>query len=505
MEETQHKNRQIAASLLAYSISNIFPKAEIVRMGPTKKGFFCDCRFPSNADTQALVLIQEELQRLIIDEIEIESVEMMKENAANLFHHQGFYAFERQALEAEINIVELVRIGNFYVMCPGPHPKTTKELGVVKLWLACSGSISRIEGIACSDRRKLKSYLKILSAFRNHEEIGRELKLFSIKDNRLIWEPRGEWVRELLVDFWRSSHRELGYEVFSRSSAFSKSCNPPFSIGDRLSEIIEKKRVDCYEPEGLLFDLESFTSDSVWAVMDEEEVVEKLISYLHFIIRTVKMMPIECVWVFNKGDKNQYKNSSLRELSGRFFHQALQKCGLKPDVLLQEKGTSTFLEARYIDSLERAWLGPKIQLRDSEKYGFKPKRAKLIMEGSLFRSLETLIAILLEATNGSLPLWLAPEQVRVLPVGSFDEEYSRQLVIKLRNLAMRAHCDSRSLSLSERVYLARKLQIPFVVIIGEYERRLGTVALKCQGEGENTKQLSIDEFVEKVHEQNKQI
>lgn len=493
MNHSSEQAKKVAASLLIRSICSIFPKVKILSAGETKKGFYCDCLFTHPFDEQALRMIEEELQRSIQEGLTIESVEMMRENAATLMKHRGQEFLAEEVLRLVSNIVELIRIEDFYCICSAPLLSTTKEVGYVKLYKFSEGESIRIEGVVKEDRKSLKKFLRQLNAFKGHQQIGREAKLFEVDEDSCLWAPRGESVRSELVDWWKKAHKELGFGIIASSGAVDRRI-PCFEYGDQLAEIKLDEQQETPSWEGGLFDLPVITRDKVWWALNEQNAALSLNSYLHFIKKTVNMFHIDCKWIFYTKKCKTGRSQNKWDLSVKILEKALNDSDIETlfENLIPVKNPT--VRVVFTDALGREWFGPKIELCDSKEYQITYNDYSFVMIGSVFDSLETIIALLLEANDGILPDWLAPEQVRVLPVKEVDNKYAGLIVSELNASGYRALCDLSTSPLSEKVYAARMCNVPYVMIIGKKERENGTVAVNCYSEGEETRTVDLEEF-----------
>lgn len=444
-------------------------------------------------------MIEEELQRSIQEDLVIETVEMMRENASNLFQHRGLEYLAEKILDHPSNIIELIRIDNFYGVCPVPHPSSTKEVGQVKLFYQDDGETIKIEGVVKDDRKSLKKYLRALTAFTNHQQIGKEAKLFEVDPTGCLWAPRGELLRSALIDWWKGVHRSLGFGVIA-TSGLVENCVPCFQFGSQLAQIKESKVKEPLSLEGGLYDLPEQLSGQVWWALDEKNAAFSINSYLHFIKKTVNMFHIDCKWIFYSRRSKSGCSQNKWDLSFEILKNALEACKIEAYVDEDLPVNHPTLKGVYTDLIGREWLGPQIELSDAKGYQINQKDQSIVLIGSLFESLETLIAILLEVNNGALPDWLAPEQVRVLPVKEVDNEYAEQITETLSADGYRVSCEMSTSPLSEKIYAARMCRVPYVLIIGKKEREKGTVAVNCYSEGEKTSIMTFEEFQQKLQQ-----
>jgi threonyl-tRNA synthetase len=160
------------------------------------------------------------------------------------------------------------------------------------------------------------------------------------------------------------------------------------------------------------------------------------------------------------------------------------------------------------DSIGRAWQLGTIQLDYAAPERFdltyvgedNAAHRPVIIHRAVSGSLERFIAILIEHFAGAFPVWLAPEQVRVLPITDDYREYAEQVTKRLHDAGVRVHLDARSETLKYRVAEGARMKVPYMVVVGRREAEQGTVAVNVRGAGKEQKPNSVplDEFVRRV-------
>jgi threonyl-tRNA synthetase len=161
-----------------------------------------------------------------------------------------------------------------------------------------------------------------------------------------------------------------------------------------------------------------------------------------------------------------------------------------------------------LDSIGRPWQLGTIQLDYSNPERFdltyvgedNAAHRPVIIHRAVSGSLERFIAILIEHFAGAFPVWLAPEQVRVLPITDDYREYAEQVTTRLHDANIRVHLDARSETLKYRVAEGARMKVPYMLVVGKREAEMGTVAVNVRGAGKEQKPNSVplDEFVKRV-------
>jgi threonyl-tRNA synthetase len=191
------------------------------------------------------------------------------------------------------------------------------------------------------------------------------------------------------------------------------------------------------------------------------------------------------------------------------LYQALER--LAVEYGLDEGGGAFYgpkIDVKFRDAIGREWQGATIQLDfnlperfDLEYIGpdNKPHRPAMIHR-AIFGTLERFTAVLIEHFAGAFPVWLAPEQVRVLPITDGHSEGARAIVDRLRAAGLRADLDDRSDTLSYRIRDGEVMKVPYLLVVGDRELEAETVAVRAHGAEKKQVVMPVDDFVDAVQE-----
>lgn len=551
--------RRCAAVLLAYAVKELFPGVQLVEGDTTDYGFYYDFIFEQRLPDQAFPLIEVKIKALIKEGLEIRSLSIMRENAGALLLHTEQPFLAERAIQEELNIISLLQIGEVYDICPPLPFKTTAELGCIKL-LEVTQELSdsleeqdvieviRIQGTAFTDPSDLKKMVKAFNQLkkRDHRYLGPQLGLFAFLEEtgsvNCFWYPKGEVIKRVLKELWEGEcqrqHASFVSTPLVVKSSFLKTPHlfPPFSIKEeeyvlsqsRLSHHlllfnqlskqheppIRFAEVTCEYREWKktqlwgLFRSNSWTSDTLSVFCKQEGILKEIISSLHFFLKIVKIFNFEGQWyLVASKQKGSYKKREERAI--QWFAEALQQCELP--YLIEEtqdpKGwQDPCLEMRFTDCLGREWRGPHLEIpvhslvHLSPFQGKEGSQAPVILIKSLFDSWDRFIALLIEQCEGIFPLWLAPEQIRVLAIGEQNLAYASHVFKECEEQGFRVQLDSRSEKLGIKIHEAEREKIPYLIIVGEKERnkQLVTIRSSQQREGEQT--ISLNEFLKNVQQ-----
>ena len=392
---------------------------------------------------------------------------------------------------------------------------------------------------------------------RDHRKLGKEMELFTFSARvglgLPLWLPRGAVMRNTLENFLRKKQAELGYlpvvsphigskELYVTSGHYAKygkdsfqpirtpqegeeymlkpmNCphhceifrSAPRSYRDLPLRFAEFGTVYRYEQSGELHGLtrvRGFTQDDahLFCRPDQlQEEFEKVIDLILYVFKTLKMTDYMAqVSLRDPDNKEKYIGSDENwEKAENAIIEAAAKKGLKTVV---EKGEAAFygpkLDFMVKDAIGRRWqlgtiqvdynLPERFELEYTDADGSKQR--PVMIHRAPFGSLERFTAVVLEHTAGHLPLWLSPDQVKVLPISEKYEEYAEKICELLKNSEIRASIDARNETLGKRIREISLLRVPVIAIVGEKEAAEGTVSVRREGVDQGS--MSAEQFVE---------
>lgn len=421
--------------------------------------------------------------------------------------------------------------------------------------------LQRVYGTAFADRKQLKRYLQHLeeAAKRDHRKLGKELDLFSVDPEigpgLVNWHPRGALIRHIIESFWKEEHYRNGYDLLftphmgrqklwetsghlefysdamyapmqiEGRNYYVKPMNCPFHIqvyktrNRSYRELplrwAELGTVYRYEKSGVLHGLlrvRGFTQDDAHIICTPEQVEEEIRRVLQFSIRMWHAFGFDNIRAYLATRPAKAVGEAERWHQARqSLEQAIAGSGLDSEI---EEGGGAFygpkIDLKIKDALGREWQTSTIQFDFNipERFDMTyvgsdgEKHRPYMVHRALLGSLERFFGILVEHYGGAFPLWLAPEQVRVLPVSDQFLDYAEQVYEQLRQADVRAYVDSEADTVGAKVRRARNERIPYMVVIGADEQEKETVAVRQRGKGE-VGQYSVQDFVQRIqHEMN---
>ncbi len=420
--------------------------------------------------------------------------------------------------------------------------------------------LQRVYGTAYPAKEDLAAHLERLEEAkrRDHRRLGKELDLFSTNDELgaglVLWHPKGGLVRMLIEDFWRREHLRRGYDIvftphIARADLWRtsghlqwykenmytgmdidgvdylvKPMNCPFHILMYRSQTrsyrdlplrwAELGTVYRYERSGALHGLlrvRGFTQDDahIFCRPDQLEAeLEGVIDLAIFMLKSFGFDRYKMELSMSEPDKmEKYAGSpeTWREAEG-VLERILQRRG---EDYVKAPGEAVFygpkIDIKLIDALDRGWQGPTIQFDFNlpERFDLtymgednQPHRPYMIHR-TVLGSMERFMGSLLEHHAGAFPLWLAPVQVRVLPVNARNVEYAGEVKARLKAAGLRAEVDERDEKISYKIRQAQLEKVPYMLVVGDREREAGTVAVRRRSEGDQGPR-SLDDFVAAV-------
>lgn len=402
---------------------------------------------------------------------------------------------------------------------------------------------------------------------RDHRKLGREMDLFTFSERvgagLPLWLPKGAALRERLADFLKNAQEKAGYlpvvtphiggkalyETSGHWEKYGKDSFQPISTPQE-GELFMLKPMNCphhceifasrprsykdlplrlaefgtvyrYEQSGELHGLarvRGFTQDDAHLFCRPDQVKEefkKVIDLVLLVLRALDFKNFEAqVSLRDKEDRSKYIGSEENwEKAEQAIIEAAAESGLHTIV---EYGEAAFygpkLDFMVKDALGRRWQLGTIQVDYNLPERFEleyvgsdnQKHRPVMIHRAPFGSLERFIAVIIEHTGGRFPLWLAPEQVIVLPISDKYVDDAHRMVDILKNSDIRASVDERSEKIGRKIRDAELAKFPFMLVIGEKEAGSGTVAVREHGQGDlgtMTPQAFADLVNAKVAEQ----
>ncbi len=443
--------------------------------------------------------------------------------------------------------------------------KIDKTAGAYFKGSAENPMLQRIYGLAFETKKELEEYLKNREEAekRDHRKIGRDLELFmfdeEVGQGLLLYLPKGGMLRYLLMSFAMETYLENGYEIVStphiaRESLWERSGHlkfykddmyGPLSVDERnyrlkpmncpfhVKMYKSKKRsyrelpirwaemgtVYRYEKSGELHGLtrpRGFTQDDAHIICvreDLEKEVKKALEITRYIYKTLGMENLSFKLAVR--DPNNLENYFGDDNSWKEAENCLKKALISfgaSDYVLDE-GEATFyapkIDIDAVDAMGRSWQLSTIQVDFNLTSRFKmsyinksgEEETPFMIHRALLGSIERFLGVYIEHTKGNFPLWLSPEQVRIIPVSQKSEGYAKEVWEKMKKEGIRAELISHGETLSKEIRNGETQKIPYLLVVGEKEKENSSVSVRYRGKDEGT--MDSSKFIERIKKESR--
>ena len=558
-----------SSHILAQAVKRLFPEAKLA-IGPSiENGFYYDFDVEKPFSEEDLAKIEEEIKKIIKEDLELERFELPREEALKLMEEKGeSYKVELINDLPDGEVISFYKQGDFTDLCRGPHVPNTGVIKAVKL-LTSSGAywrgdeknkmLQRIYGISFPKASELEEYLNMLEEAkkRDHRKLGKELDLFFFDETApgmAYWMPKGFKMMNILIDLWRKEHEKRGYMEFSGPQLNSselwktsghwdhykedmfvledsdgkeqalKPMNCPNAIKIYASKLRSYKDLPLRfndidvihrnEKSGQLnglFRVRMFRQDDAHNFITQDQIgseikdIIEIAKYLYGIFGldfelTLSTRPDDFmgdIELWNEAEANL--RNVLDELCGK-------------DQYRINEGDGAFygpkIDIKMKDCLGREWQMGTVQVDFQLPLRFNlsyidsngDKKVPILIHRALFGSFERFIGIITEHFAGAFPAWLAPVQVKVLPISDNQKEYAQKVVDELSANGIRVELDDRQEKIGYKIREAQLSKVPYMLIIGEKEVEAGAVGVRARKEGD-IGAMPINEFVAKLQEE----
>ena len=414
--------------------------------------------------------------------------------------------------------------------------------------------LTRINGIAFRNQDELQEYLKMMEEAekRDHRKIGKEMGLFMLCEEGPgfpFFLPKGMALKNALIDYWRDIHYKADYVEVSTPLIMNRhlwetsghwdhykdnmyatriddedycikpmNCpggvmvyrSQPHSYRDLPLRVGELGLVHRHELKGALhglFRVRCFTQDDAHIFMTREQIPDEIAGVVHLINQVYSKFGFEYFVELSTRPENSMGSDEDWEDATNGLKTALEKLGM-PYIINEGDGAfyGPKIDFHLKDCLGRTWQCGTIQLDFQMPLNFQleyvdedgSRKRPIMIHRVCFGSIERFIGILTEHFAGKFPTWLAPTQVKVLPVSDKSMDYARKVYEALRAKNVRCELDSRNEKIGYKIRYARQVdRVPYMLIIGEKEVAEGNVSVRDR-DTDQTTVMTMDEFIAKL-------
>ena len=416
--------------------------------------------------------------------------------------------------------------------------------------------LQRIYGTAFSKKAELDEYLTMLEEAkkRDHRRLGKELGLFMMRDEGPgfpFFLPKGMVLKNTLLDYWREIHNKAGYVEIATPIMLSRhlwetsghwdhykenmyttvideedfaikpmNCpggilvyqSEPRSYRDLPLRMGELGLVHRHEKSGQLHGLmrvRCFTQDDAHIFMMPEQIREEIKGVAKLIDEVYSLFGFKYHVELSTRPEDSMGSDEDWEMATDALRGALDDLGL-PYVVNEGDGAfyGPKIDFHLEDSIGRTWQCGTIQLDFQLPLRFEleytgadgEKHRPIMIHRVAFGSIERFIGILIEHFAGAFPTWLAPIQVKVLPISDKYMDYAENVLAQLKDAGIRAELDSRAEKIGYKIREAQMQKVPYMLVVGAKEEESGLVSVRSRFEGDEG-QKSTAEFIAALKEE----
>ena len=400
--------------------------------------------------------------------------------------------------------------------------------------------LQRIYGTAFASKEELDSYLHMLeeAAKRDHRKLGKELDIFAIMEEGPgfpFFLPNGMVIRNELINYWRQVHRRYGYQEIKTPMILSRKLWETSGHWDHYRENMYFTQIDEADyavkpmncPGGMLvyklhphsykelpiragelglvhrhelsgalhglFRVRCFTQDDAHIFMMPSQIKDEIQNVIRLFDEVYATFGLKYHAELSTRPEDSMGDAETWEKTTNALKAALEDLGL-PYVINEGDGAfyGPKIDFHLTDSIGRTWQCGTIQLDMllPEKFDLTYtgedglKHRPVMIHRVVYGSIERFIGILIEHYAGAFPVWLAPQQVRILPITDKHVAYAKELADRMFDMGLRVHLDDRNEKLGYKIREAQVQKVPYTLVVGDKEVEEGTVNVRRRGEGD---------------------
>ncbi|HST15488.1 MAG TPA: threonine--tRNA ligase [Gaiellaceae bacterium] len=549
--------RHSAAHLLAEAVRRLYPGVKIAIGPPIENGFYYDFEFPQPITEADLERIEDQVRKEIAEGREWSREEISRDDAVKRFEAEGEpYKVELVGTaEGDISLytqgafTDLCRGPHLQNATPIKAFKLTGLAGAYWRGDERNTQLTRIYGTAFYSQTDLDAYLELLEEARkrDHRRLGTQLDLFHLEEvspGSPFWHPKGMIIWNILEDLRRRENKKRGYVEVKTPVIFEKSlwetsghwekfrenmflipegertyglkpmnCPGHMRIfGNRLRSyrelplrLAEAGTLHRNELAGTLHGLtrvRHVTQDDSHLFCTRDQIEDEVFGCLDFTAYLYDLFDLDYKFELSTRPDNKLGTDEEWDFTEGALRAALERRGLEYEL---NEGDGAFygpkIDLHMTDSLGRSWQMGTVQLDSQmpQRFGLtyvgpdNREHTPYVIHRASFGSLERFIGILIEHYAGAFPVWLAPVQIRIIPVGESHRLAAAELARRLE--PFRVEIDESDDTVGKRIRNAEVDKIPFVVVYGDKE---SDAALAIREHGGAQETLSLQDFQAKL-------
>lgn len=557
--------------IMAQAVQRLFPNVKFA-IGPSiNDGFYYDFDVEKPFTDEDKAKIEEEMKKIIKEDIKIERFSLSKKEALELMKEQPY----KQELINELpegEEISFYKQGDFTDLCAGPHLMSTGKVKSIKI-LSSSGAywrgdehnkmLQRIYAISFPKASMMEEHMAKLEDAKNrdHRKIGKELELFMthelVGSALPMYLPNGATVRRILERYIQDKEIAMGYKhvytpsmanvaLYKTSGHWDHYKEDMFPVMKMDNEEMVLRPMNCphhmliyknkmhsyrdlpirigelahdfrYENSGAVCGLErvrEMCQNDAHLFVRPDQIKEEFGKVVQLILSVYKDFGFKDysfrLSLRDKNNKEKYFDDDdmwetaesqlreiLKELNLNFYEAEGEAAFYGPKLDVQIKtavGHDVTISTCQLDFL----LSQKFKLEYIGKDG--EAHRPVVIHRAILGTFDRFLAFLIEETKGAFPLWLAPVQVKVLPISEKHVEYANKIYEEMFKLGIRVEVDADNEKIGYRIRKAQLEKVPYMLVVGDKEQETNMVAVRSREDGDiGTK--TIEEFIKEVQEE----
>ena len=562
-----------SSHIMAQAIKRLYKDIQLA-IGPSiDAGFYYDFDTEYRFSEEDFAKIEEEMKKIIKEDLPIERFELPREEAIKLMKDAG-ESYKVELIEdlPEDEVISFYKQGEFTDLCAGPHLMSTGKVKSVKL-LSTSGAywrgnennkmLQRIYGVAFPKASLLEEHLQMLEEAkqRDHRKIGKDQELFMthklVGSGLPMYLPNGATVRRLLERYIQDKEIKMGYKhvytpslanvaLYKTSGHWDHYKEDMFPVMKMDNEELVLRPMNCphhmliykskmrsykdlpirigelahdfrFEDSGTVCGIErvrQMCQNDAHLFVRPDQIKEEVAKVVKLILEVYKDFGFENyefrLSLRDKNDKHKYfDDDEMWEKAESELREILTEIGIP---FYEAEGEAAFYGPKLDVQLKSA-IGHDVTVSTCQLDFLLPQRFELeyvgedgemhrpvVIHRAILGTLDRFMAFLIEETKGAFPTWLAPVQVKVLPISEKHVEYAEKVREVLEQKGIRVEVDSRAEKIGYKIREAQLKKVPYMLVVGDKEQEANAVGVRKRGEGD-VGQMDLTEFANKIEEE----
>lgn len=550
--------------IMAQAIKRLYPEIKLAIGPSIDNGYYYDFDTEVAFTPEMLEAIEKEMKKIIKEDIKIERFELPRNEALDLVKDEPYKVElindlpegETISFYKQGDFTDLCAGPHLTSTGKVKAVKLLSSSGAYWRGNEKNKMLQRIYGISFPKSSELEEYVNMLEEAkkRDHKKLGKQLELFMIAPEGPgfpFFLPKGMALRNVLEDFWRKIHVKNGYQEIKTPVILNEQLWHTSGHWDHYKENMYTTKIDDVDfgvkpmncPGGMLvyknslhsyrdlpirmgelglvhrheksgelnglFRVRCFTQDDAHIFCTPEQIESEIVRLMKLINKVYSIFGFEYTVELSTRPENSMGAEEDWNMAESALKKALEHEGVQYVI---NEGDGAFygpkIDFHIKDCLGREWQCGTIQLdfQMPERFDLTyigedgEKHRPVMLHRVIFGSIERFIGILIEHFAGAFPVWLAPVQVKILPIADAHKEYSNELKRKLEELNIRVEIDERQEKIGYKIREAQLQKVPYMLIIGDKEIETNNVGVRSRKDGD-IGQMKLEDFVTKLQEE----